>query len=497
MADIGNIINVALIPEGRLAARDNLNVVAIITSELGFLSSNKRYDIYSNAAAVASDFGTFSKAYDYAKSFFATTPNPVNFGGQLVIGYWRAVDEDVPAKAASLSGAELSEAVTVGLLQTVSDGSFDYDVDGATEAVTGLDFRSDITLAEIVGTIDTALTGATATLDNIGIIITSNTTGALSTITHAVEGLSGTFIGSTLGLAEGTGAVLQQGAASETLPFESKEEAITNIKAATNMYGAMFIDQPTSLEAKALAEWAQANSTLVYDVFTSPSNLEIDASNLVWDIKLSSLTNYRMLYSKANNRKMAASYMSRNHTVNFNAENSALTMNLKELSVSAESYTQGEILAAKRVGLDVYTTVKDVPIVLTSGANDFVDNRYNIIGYIDAVQTDTFNLLKQTGTKISQTIRGVNQIVDSLEKTTRGFVRAAVFAPGTWSSPDSFGDLATFNRSIKEKGYYFLAGRLSDQPQSDRQDRKAPVIQGAVKNAGAIHSVDIIINFNL
>jgi len=38
---------------------------------------------------------------------------------------------------------------------------------------------------------------------------------------------------------------------------------------------------------------------------------------------------------------------------------------------------------------------------------------------------------------------------------------------------------------------------LSDQAQADRQARKSPVIQGAVKNAGAIHSADIIINFNI
>jgi hypothetical protein len=38
---------------------------------------------------------------------------------------------------------------------------------------------------------------------------------------------------------------------------------------------------------------------------------------------------------------------------------------------------------------------------------------------------------------------------------------------------------------------------LKDQPQVDRQQRKSPVVQIAVKNAGAIHSVDIIVNFNL
>jgi hypothetical protein len=189
--------------------------------------------------------------------------------------------------------------------------------------------------------------------------------------------------------------------------------------------------------------------------------------------------------------------MARTHTVNFNAENSAITMNLKTLSVPAESYSQTEIDAAKRVGLDLYTTIKDVSVVLTSPANDFVDNVYNLIAYIDAIQTDNFNLLHSTGTKLAQTTRDVNKLVAGNEKTSRRYVRAGVFAPGTWSSPDSFGNIDTFNRNIEQFGFYVLAGLLKDQPQNDRQARKSPVVQIAVKNAGAIHSADIIINFNL
>jgi hypothetical protein len=171
-------------------------------------------------------------------------------------------------------------------------------------------------------------------------------------------------------------------------------------------------------------------------------------------------------------------------------------MNLKELSVAAEEYTQSEITAAYNVGLDIYTTIKNTPVVLTSPANDFTDNVYNIIAFVDAIQTDTFNLLKQTGTKIPQTKKGVNQLIDQAEKTTRGFVRAGVFAPGTWSSPDYFGNRETFEQNILNNGFYFLAGSLADQPQVDRQNRLSPVLQGAVKNAGAIHKADIIINFN-
>lgn len=497
MADISNVINVQLLLEGRLAARDNLNIVGIITSETGFLSTAKRFEVYRDIASVATDFGTSSQAYSHATAFFGTTPNPINAGGLLVIGFWRAVDETVAATAATLAGAELSEAAIVGQVQSISDGTMDIDVDGVTENLTALDFRTSTSLEDIVAVIDGGLTGATATLDNIGILITSDTTGAASTLTFVTDPSTGTFVGDILGLAAGTGAVLTQGAAAGVLVAETKVDAITAVKAQASIFGGMFIDKPTSVEAKALAEWAQANDVLLYDVFNDASNLTIDVTNVVWDIKLSGLTNYRMLYSAAGNRRLASSYMARVHTVNFNAENSALTMHLKELAVAAEPYTEGEVTAAKAVGLDIYTTIKVTPVVMTSGANDFVDNRYNLIGYIGAIQTDLFNLLKQTSTKIPQTTRGVNQLVDQAEKTTRGFVRAAVFAPGTWTSPDTFGNIDTFNRNIEENGFYFLAGRLSDQPQADRQARKSPVLQGAVKNAGAIHSVDVIINFNI
>lgn len=504
MADISNVITVSLVPEGVLAQRDNLNVVGIITSETGFLSTAKRFAIYRNISSVAEDFGTNSKIYSHAKIFFSQQPNPINAGGLLVLGFWRSVDENVAATAATLQGAVLDFDDVLPELQAITDGSFDIDIDGGpTTNVTGLNFQTDTSLADVVATLDAALTAAGATVtaradDVDGIVITSDTTGASSTLTFPVDGATGTSVIELLGIAQNSGAVLTQGAAAAVLSAETKEDAITALKAQANIYGAVFVDKPNATEAKDLAEWAQANSTLVYDVFNDSTNLDVDVSNVVWDIKLSSLKNYRMFYDPANDRRAASAYMARNHVVNFNAENSAITMHLKALAgITPSSLTEAEISAAKTVGLDVYVTIKQTPVILTSGANDFVDNRYNFIGYKDALETDLFNLLKQTSTKIPQTVQGVNQLVDQAEKTTRGFVRAGVFAPGTWTSPDRFGNQATFDRNIERFGFYFLAGRLSDQPQADRQARKSPVIQGAVKNAGAIHSANIIVNVNL
>lgn len=503
MADIVNIISVALLPEGLLAARDNMNVVAIMTSQQdGPLSSANRYELYSDIASVATDFGTDSDMYAHALAFFGTTPNPINAGGLLVAGYWRGASESVAATAAVLTGTQLVEITVIDQLQAIDDGTLDIDIDGGTINVTGLDLRSVTDLEDVAVLLDnevSGITGATVSVSSDDrLIVTSDTTGVLSLITLVTDPGTGTFVGTLLGLAAGTGAVIVQGAAADVLTAETQLAAAAALKALVNIKGMTFIDVDTDPNRLLMAAWAQANDVLVYEVFSGSGFLVIDPdTNVVWEIKLAGSTNYRMLYSTANNRKMAASYMARAHVVNFNSERSALTMYLKTLSIAAEDYTQSDITAAKTVGLDLYTTIKTTPVVLTSGANDFMDNRYNLLAFIDAVQTDMYNLLKQTGTKIPQTQRGVNQLIDQGEKTTRGFVRAGVFAPGTWSSPDYFGDLDAFNRNITENGFYWLAGKLADQPQADRQARKSPVLQAAVKNAGAIHSVDIIINFNL
>jgi len=500
MANISNVISVSLLEAGATADRDNMNLTAIMTDQQdAVLSSANRYELYTDLSSVATDFGTSSEMYSHAKIFFATSPNPSNASGGLVAGYWRSASETVLASAGILTGAELSVATTIGQLQEISDGSFIVTVDGSELSITALDFRDSTDLSDVIAEINgnASFTGVTASVsDSNEIIFTSATTGDASTMTYISAHASGTFVGDVLSLVTGSATSLVQGLDASSLSLETKEASVTALIALIGVKGIMFIDAPTSEEASALASWSNSNKVLMYDVFSSADNLEIATTNVVWTNKLAGYTNYRMLYSASNNRKLATSYMARVHSVNFGAENSALTMQLKELAVVAEDYTQTEITKAKNVGLDIYTTIKNTPVVLTSGANDFVDNRYNLLAFQDAVSTDLYNLLKQTSAKIPQTTRGVNQLVDQCEKTTREFVRAGVFAAGTWTSTDYFGNLDVFNRNIENNGYYFLAGSLADQSQADREARESPVISSALKMSGAIHSVNVLLFIN-
>lgn len=72
-------------------------------------------------------------------------------------------------------------------------------------------------------------------------------------------------------------------------------------------------------------------------------------------------------------------------------------------------------------------------------------------------------------------------------------VTNGLIAPGVWHG-EEFGELS--QGDTLSTGYYVYIQPLDEQLQADREARKAPPIQIAVKLRGAIHSVDasIIVN---
>lgn len=509
MASLAEVITVSVTEDGSGVIPDNPNVVAIFTqSQGGPLDTANRYAVYTNLQDVITDWGASSNEASYAAVFFAQSPNPVAAGGRLIIGYHRGATESVAATAGTLESAALTVSELVASLQAISDGTFDITIDGTEINATALDFRTCTTLAEVAAVIDTAVASkasCVATDDNT-LLITSDTTGATSTMTYMSDPGSGTYVGALLTMETGTGATLTQGAASDSLSAETKVAALTAVYALVRFKGAMFITASAAgaslpeHEAYLMGVWGTANRVLIYDVFTGATAYAVSATNIVWYCKLASLQYLRMIYSSVGNRKFAAAYMSRMHTVNFAAENTAITMQLKSLAgVAAEDLSSSVIAACKTVGLDVYVPMKGSTgpaKLLTSGANGYTDSLYNKAAYVEALETDLFNVLATTGTKIAQTTAGMNALVDQAEKTTQRFVRAGYFAPGTWTSTTRFGNVAQFDRAIEQQGFFALAGLIADQSTADRAARKSTPIQIACKEAGAIHSAELIVYIN-
>jgi hypothetical protein len=108
------------------------------------------------------------------------------------------------------------------------------------------------------------------------------------------------------------------------------------------------------------------------------------------------------------------------------------------------------------------------------------------------VQTDLFNVLYQAP-KIPQTDKGVNILVAACEGSLSQSVINGLLAAGQWNAP-GFGKLNTGDNL--PKGWYIFVDSVANQNQADREARISPLIQIAAKFAGAIHTVDVLINFN-
>lgn len=197
-------------------------------------------------------------------------------------------------------------------------------------------------------------------------------------------------------------------------------------------------------------------------------------------------------------RVMAAAYASRGMSTNFSGSATTATMHLKQLAtIEADTaMTQAYLNTCADLGVDTYPSIAGRASVFCSGGDDFFDNVYNLDWLVFALQVAGFNALAQTGTKLPQTEPGVAVLKGAYVNVLNQAVSNGFIAPGEWNSPELFGDPASLVRNIRQLGYYIYSLPVNQQTQADREDRKAPLIQIAVKYAGAIHSSSVIVYVN-
>ena len=111
-----------------------------------------------------------------------------------------------------------------------------------------------------------------------------------------------------------------------------------------------------------------------------------------------------------------------------------------------------------------------------------------------ALEVSGFNYLRKTNTKIPQTETGMTGLKNAYETKCVQAVRNGLSAPGKWNDSIPFGNPEDFLRNIEEKGYYIYSTPIAQQSQAEREQRIAPLVQIAVKLAGAFHGSNVIIN---
>jgi len=192
-----------------------------------------------------------------------------------------------------------------------------------------------------------------------------------------------------------------------------------------------------------------------------------------------------------------ASFFGRAFTVNFAANNSPITLMYKqEPGVVPETLTsqQANTLIAKRCNF--FVNYNNGTAILQNGVMSgpaFFDEIHGTDWLQNNIQTNVWNLLYTSPTKVPQTDPGTHLIVTTVEASCAAAVNNGLVAPGQWNSA-GFGTLK--QGDFLPKGYYVYAPPVASQAQADREARKSVPIQVAVKLAGAIHSVDVIVNVN-
>jgi len=320
---------------------------------------------------------------------------------------------------------------------------------------------------------------------------------AASSVGYATAPGSGTDISSLLGLTASTSLALIPGYAAES-PVQCAS-VLANLSSA--WYGLMFASTASITDSQniAVCGFIEALSiTRVFGVTTqetatlsSLSTTDL-ASQMVAGGYIQSLIQYSSFTPYA-----IASFFGRAFTVNFAASNSTITMMYKqEPGVDAENLTenQAQVLTAKRCNVFV-EYVNDTAIVqngVMSGPR-FFDETFGLNWFQNAVQTDVYNALYTSPTKIPQTDAGVNQLVNVIAGDCEEAVNNGLVAPGVWNAP-GFGNLA--QGQYLKTGYYIYAQPIALQSQADRETRVSPPIQVAIKLAGAIQTVDVLVTVN-
>lgn len=283
---------------------------------------------------------------------------------------------------------------------------------------------------------------------------------------------------------------------------ESLSDALNRVKAQIYFGGWM---TNKKAEAEEVIAAAQLNETLesIY-LLGSGDSADFTAETGLFDkVSKLSLSRTKLLYygdsteNLDNMRGFVAAYAGRGFSVNFAAQNSTITMNLKDLvGVSPDStVTEAIYQNAEQLGVDMYVAYNGLPKIVSNGNPLYFDDIYNRLWFELTMRVELFNALATTSTKIPQTETGMNNLKSAARAVCQRGVYNGFMAPGTWNGTDTFGDQDDFYRNIEDFGFYVYSAPVSQQSQSERETRVAPVVQVACKQAGAIHKMNLIINF--
>lgn len=476
---VNRIVNVMIQMSPLAAATRNFGAMLIVGAS-DVIDTQERIRAYSSVTDIANDFGTSAPEYEAAVAFFAQSPQPTT----VQIGRWArsATSGLYKGKILSTSDQEMDN------FTTISAGAFDVAIDGSVVNVTAVNLSAQSNLNGVASQVSAALQSkGTCVWNGQQFVIKSASTGQTSTVSTVTS----TQLSQAMGLDSGT---MVTGAPAETL-----EEATVALLDINTWYGAFYTGDLEEQDIIDTAALISASTPSHICCFTSKDTNELDGtqtSSLGYE--LAQLGNNRVfvMYSSTNDNA-AVSVLGRMSTVNFEGSNTTITLMFKQCpGVEPEYLRTSQANALQGNNVNVFVAYQNDTSILQYGTMSggwYIDEVHGLDWLQNRVETDLWNLLYTSTTKIGQDESGMTAILSTVNSSLEAGVRNGLIAPGVWNG-DEFGTLK--RGDTLTTGFYVYIQPLEEQAQADREQRKAPPIQIAVKLKGAVHSIDATITVN-
>ena len=477
-------VNVSLAATPTGIAEYNTNNIAIFTNEPANFSET--YRAYLGPESVSADFGTNSLTNDMANELYAPVPNFTTGGGNLYIFPFGGTDAEVATLTTGSIANNLDD------LAEVTDGSLSITIDGTTSVISGINLTTIKTVADVATVLNNLNLDVNIEADGNTIVFSSRTPGELSVVTiNAIsdEGLLDLSTSTYLNVAAGTST------SGLNASGESLADAVARGLKQVYFGGVLTTQITDDATRKANATAIQALDCVYYDNLQSLKDIAVVGA----EIKAAGNSKTRTLaysVSQLLGKVAVAGYATIAKSVNYAGTDTANTLNLKTITGIAGDPNLNDtyVLAAKDNGVDIYGNTGGLSVIYSNDNNGYTDDVEANLWHKKATEVAGFNYLRQTSTKIPQTEAGMTGLKTAYAGVCEQARRNGTIAPGTWNGAVPFGDPETFKRNIEETGYYIYSIPVALQNQTEREARKAPVVQIAIKRSGAFHFSQVIIN---
>lgn len=482
---LSNTINVSLSMTPTGLGDYSTNSIVLLSNEQPL--SSEPYIWAVNAQDIINEYGSTSLTAKMATALFSPAFNLRTGNGQVLVFPYTATN----ATSASVTTTTLS-AQKISAIKLVLNGDLTITVDGTQYVLTGLNFTTCQTVADIAQVLNAWGLDCDITATSSQIVFTSRRFGA----TGSAIALSATTDGSGTDL---YGSSYFDGAnATATAGLDATgttiAEAVAQVDELTYVGGVLSTQFCENDLVVANATALQATDHIYYEATASLKNISVLGAS----IKSAGLDKTRLLaYSGASGAKQAiATYATMASSTNYNGNSTCLTMNLKTLTgIQPDlNLSQTYYNAAKQYGVDIYANTEGLSVVYSFNNGLYTDEATGELWLKKALEVAGFNYLRKTNTKIPQTESAMAGLKNAYEQKLTQGIRNGMIAPGAWNDSVPFGNPEDFLRNIEERGYYIYSLPVSQQPQTEREERIAPVVQIAIKLSGAFHSSNVIVN---